>query len=81
LSGWPLSYAVWAPALALEPSWGSSRGGVIVNIVWLGAVAIALLVFRKEFDWSKRSAKLIFGVCVVLALWLAVGVLIQGGLL
>jgi hypothetical protein len=81
LSGWPLSYAVWAPALALAPSWGSSRGGVIVNIVWLAAVAIALLVFRKEFDWSQRSAKLIFGVCAVLALWLAVGVLMQGRLL
>jgi putative intracellular protease/amidase len=60
-----VSYAVW-------------RGGVIVNIIWLASVA-ALLIWRKEFDWSQPSAKIIFGVCAGLAVLLMVGFLISGG--
>jgi hypothetical protein len=78
LAGWPLSYAVWAPTLALAPSIGESRGGIIVNIIWLVAVAAAMLLWRKEFDWSQRSARLILGVCVGLAALLVVGLVLQG---
>jgi hypothetical protein len=79
LAGWPLSYALWAPTLALAPSWGDSRGGVIVNIIWLAAVAVALLIWRKHFDWSQPSAKVIFGVCAGLAVLLVIGIVVQGG--
>jgi hypothetical protein len=79
LAGWPLSYAVWAPTLALAPSWGESRGGVIVNIIWLVAIVAAILIFRKEFDLSHRATKLILGVSAALAAVLIVGVIVQGG--
>lgn len=78
LAGWPLSYAVWAPTLALT-AWPTARGGILVNVVWLAAVALAMLVFRKEFDWSQRSAKIIFGVCAGLAVVLTAGVVVQSG--
>jgi hypothetical protein len=78
LAGWPLSYAVWAPTLALTAG-GVWRGGVIVNIIWLAAVVAAMLIWRKEFDWSQPSAKIIFGVCAGLAVLLTLGVLVSGG--
>jgi hypothetical protein len=52
---------------------------VIINIIWLVAVAAALLVWRKQFDWSQPSAKIILGVCAGLAVLLMVGFLISGG--
>jgi hypothetical protein len=78
LAGWPLSYAVWAPTLALAASIGESRGGIVVNIVWLAATALAMLIWRRHFDWSQRSAKLIFGVSAGLAALLAIGLAAQG---
>jgi hypothetical protein len=77
LAGWPLSYALWAPTLALAPSITESRGGIIVNIIWLAATAVALLIWRKEFNWSHRATKLMFGVSAGLAALLIVGVVIQ----
>jgi len=76
LAGWPLSYVLWAPALAFAERIEDSRGGVIVNIIWLAAVALALLIFRNQFDWSKPSAKIIFGGCAGLAALLTVGLVV-----
>lgn len=77
LAGWPLSYALWAPTLALAPSIAESRGGIIVNIIWLAATAIALVIFRKDFDWQHRSTRIMFGVSATLAVLLIVGLVVQ----
>lgn len=77
LAGWPLSYALWAPTLALAPSFGESRGGIIVNIIWLVAIAAAILIFRRHFDLSHRATRLMMAISAGLAGLLIVGVLIQ----
>jgi hypothetical protein len=43
----------------------------------LVAVAAALLIWRKEFDWSQCATKIIFGVWVGLAALLIVGIALQ----
>jgi hypothetical protein len=77
LAGWYLSYAVWAPTLALASSFGESRGGILVNIVWLVSTVLALLIWRKDFDLSHRATRAMLLVSAALAVWLSIGVLIQ----
>ena len=77
LAGWPLSYVVWAPTLALS-GFAAAWGGIIVNMIWLAAWIVAMLVFRKHFDLAHRSNKIWLGVCAVLLVLLSVGLVVQG---
>ena len=78
LSGWPLAYALWAPTLALAPTFAEARGGVIVNMIWLAAWVAALLIWRKQFDLSHRSTRVMLGTSAALLALLSVGFLAQG---
>ena len=77
LAGWPLSYVVWAPTLALSPSFQEARGGILVNMVWLAAWVIAPFIFRKHFDLAHRNMRIWMAVCAVLLVFLLIGFLIQ----
>jgi hypothetical protein len=72
LAAWPLSYAVWAPTLALTP-FEHARGGILVNMAWLAAWVVALLVFRRHFDLAHRSNKIWLGTCALLLALLGMG--------
>lgn len=73
LAGFPLAWAAWAPALALAGSWEEARGGVTLNLVWLGALLVAILLFRSSFDFSKRSMRVLVGVIGMLFVLLLIG--------
>jgi len=77
LAGWPLGYVLWAPTLALAPSFTEARGGILVNLVWLAAWVIAPFIFRKHFDLAHRNTRIWLAVCAVLLVLLLVGFLIQ----
>jgi len=77
LAGWPLGYVLWAPTLALAPSFTEARGGILVNMVWLAAWVIAPFIFRKHFDLAHRNTRIWLAVCAVLLVLLLVGFLIQ----
>lgn len=73
MAGFPLAWAVWAPTLALSGSWAEARGGVALNLVWLGAMLASLAVFRSRFDFSRREMQAYAGALGALFLLLAVG--------
>ncbi|GEM_PF-3013680 len=77
LAGWPLAWAVWAPSLALAGSWPAARSGVLLNLFWLGASVIALLVFGRLFDLSRRVTRLHLAVMAGLFILLLAGYLLQ----
>lgn len=78
LAGWPLGWVAWALTLALASSWEAARSGVLLNLMWLGAVLASIFVFRGQFDLSQRATRLhIGGVAALFALLLA-GFIIQG---
>ena len=77
-SGFPLAWAVWAPALALS-TWDDARGGVLVNLVFLAGVPLVMLLWRGNFDLSRRPAQLMLGLFAGLAALIGAGVLLQGG--
>jgi hypothetical protein len=77
MAGWPLAWAAWAPALALAGNWSASRGGVTLNLVWLGATLVAMFLFRSQFDFSRRATRVYGGVTAALFLLLLIGYLLQ----
>jgi hypothetical protein len=77
LAGWPLGYVFWAPTLAFS-AFEHARGGILVNMVWLAAWVIAMLVWRKHFNLAHRSNKVWLGTCVLLLVLLGVGYGVQG---
>ena len=77
LAGWPLGYAVWAPTLALAPSFIEARGGILVNMVWLAAWVLAPFVFRKHFNLAHRNTRLWIAVCALLLILLLIGFWVQ----
>ena len=78
MAGWPLAWAAWAPTLALAATWPEARGGVLLNIIWLGAMLVSVFVFRRHFDLSQRSTQIYTGVIAVLFAALLAGYLLQG---
>jgi hypothetical protein len=77
LAGWPLAYVLWAPALALSPNFEAARGGIIVNMVFLAALIVAILVFRSHFDLSNRTTRLMLIGAAALLLLLLIGFVLQ----
>lgn len=77
LAGWPLAWAVWAPTLALAGSWREAQSGVLLNIVWLGAILVSLVIFRSQFDLSQRSTRIPAAVIAALFVLLLIGYLLQ----
>jgi hypothetical protein len=57
MAGFPLAWATWAPTLALARRWVDAQAGVLLNIIWLGAILASLLVFRAQFDFSQRPTR------------------------
>jgi hypothetical protein len=78
MAGWPLAWAAWAPTLALAPSWPEARGGVLLNIIWLGAMLISLVVFRSTFNLSQRRTQIYGAVIALLFIVLLLGFVLQG---
>jgi hypothetical protein len=78
MAGFPLAWAAWAPALALAPTWGEARGGVLVSMVWLAAMLVSLIVFRSRFDLSRRPTQLTLAVIAVLLISQAASYFTQG---
>jgi hypothetical protein len=66
MAGFPLAWAAWAPALALSPYWTEAQAGVLINIIWLGAMLTSLLVFRSQFDFSQLPTRVYTAVIAVL---------------
>jgi hypothetical protein len=73
LAGWPLSYVVWAPTLALAPTFAESRGGILVNMIWLAAWVVLPLLFRKHFDLAHRNTRIWMAGCAVLLVLMLAG--------
>ncbi len=79
MAGFPLSWATWAPTLALAPTWGEARGGVIVSMVWLAAVLASLIVFQSKFDLRQRTTQIYMAAIAGLLAAQAGTYFIQGG--
>lgn len=77
MAGFPLSWAVWAPTLAMAGGWAQARGGVLVNLLFLGALLVLALVFRSQFDLSRRPVQVYIGVLAALLLLLGAGFAVQ----
>lgn len=77
LSGWPLAWAAWAPALAFAGSWSAARAGVLLNLVWLGAVLTSLFIFRSQFNLSQPATRLHVAVMGTIFALLLAGYLLQ----
>ncbi|MEP7199190.1 MAG: hypothetical protein ABI874_05160 [Chloroflexota bacterium] len=78
MAGFPLGWTAWAVTLALAPTWGEARGGVLLNIVWLAAVFLSVIVFQSKFDLSQRNTRIYLGVIGVLTVALAAVYFMQG---
>jgi hypothetical protein len=79
LAGWPLGWAAWAATLALASTWTAAYFGVWLNIIWLAAVFLSILVFRKQFDLKQKTTRTFLLVNGLLLLALGVGVFLQSG--
>ena len=78
MAGFPLGWAAWAATLALAPTWGEARGGVLLNIVWLAAVFLSVIVFQARFDLRRRKTQLYAGSIAILSGVLSVSYVMQG---
>jgi hypothetical protein len=77
LAGWPLGWAAWASALALAGTWAAASAGVMLNIIWLAAILISILVFSKLFDLKKRATRLMLAVSTLFLVGLLVAYFLQ----
>lgn len=77
LAGWPLGWAAWALTLALAGTWTAARYGVLLNMVWLGAVVLSLLIYRRQFDLRQRATRLFLFAALALLVLLGAGVFVQ----
>ncbi len=71
MAGFPLAWAAWAVTLALAPTWGEARSGVLLDVIWLGAVVVSVLVFRAQFDLRRREVQVYTATAALLLLALA----------
>jgi len=55
IAGWPLSFAVWAVVLALMDCWDDMKMGIGLNIFWLAALLLTMLVFIGEFNLNRNA--------------------------
>lgn len=78
MAGFPLGWVAWALTLAAAPSWAEARGGVMVNLVWLGGILISVLVFHARFDLSKRVTQIYAAVIALLIAALGLVYFMQG---
>jgi hypothetical protein len=78
MAGFPLAWAAWAVTLALAPTWGEARSGVLLDLIWLGAVVASVLVFRGQFDLRRRPVQVYTAIAALLFLALAGVYLAQG---
>lgn len=53
MAGWPFGFAVWMVTVALMKDWEARRLGIQLNIVWLAALLVTMLLFLTEFDLSR----------------------------
>jgi hypothetical protein len=77
ISGFPLMWVGSSISLALSPSWAEAVDGVLVNIIWLAAVFLSLLIWNKRFDLSKPVTRVFAGVNLALIVLLVIGYVIQ----
>jgi hypothetical protein len=66
MAGFTLGWATWAVTLAFAADWPAARGGVLLNLIWIGATLIAMALFRSAFDWGKTSTRLFAAVAALL---------------
>lgn len=78
MSGFPFAWAAWALVLALAPTWGEARRGVLLSLVWLGAILVSLIVFQSRFNLRQRSTQIYMAVVAVLFLAQAITFVLQG---
>lgn len=79
MSGFALGWTAWAATLALAPTWTEARGGVVLNMVWLGATFLAVLVFAARFDLRLRRTQAYLLFTGGFTALLAVAYFLQGG--
>lgn len=77
MAGWPLAWAAWAPTLALAETWSEARGGVLLNVIWLAAMLASLVVFRSQFELSRRLTRIYAVVISLLFALLLIGYALQ----
>jgi hypothetical protein len=77
MAGFPLAWAAWAPALALSPYWAGAQAGVLLDVIWLGAIGLSLLVFHSQFDFSQRPTRVYAAVIAALFSLLLLAFLFQ----
>ena len=68
----------WAVTLARAESWGEANSGVLLNVIWLGALLASVVVFRSRFDLSRRPTRIYTGVIAALFVLLGLAYVIQG---
>ena len=78
MSGFPFAWAAWAPVLALSSTWGEARRGVLLSLIWLGAMLVSLIVFQSKFNLRQRATQIYMGVIAVLFLAQAMTFVLQG---
>jgi hypothetical protein len=70
MAGFPLAGTAWTITLAWAESWGEAKAGVLLNIIWLGALLATVLIFRSQFDLSRHATRIYVAVmaafCVLL---------------
>jgi hypothetical protein len=70
MAGFPLAWAAWTPTLSLASSWPEARAGVLLNVLWLGAVVVSVILARGTFDLGSRLTRLYIAIAAVLAVLL-----------
>ena len=78
MAGFPLAWVAWALTLAVAPSWGEARGGVMLDVAWLGAIFLSTIIFHRLFDLRSRITQVYLAVAGVLMVLLAAAYVMQG---
>jgi hypothetical protein len=78
MAGFPLAWAAWAATLLFAPTWAEARSGVLLNLVWLGATFISVVIFRRQFDLKLRPVQVYAAVLAILLLAVGGAYVLQG---
>ena len=78
MAGFPLGWSAWAATLALAPTWSEARGGVLLNIIWLAAIFLSVILFRSLFDLGQRNTRTYVGIVGVWLVLLLIVFVAQG---
>ena len=79
MAGFPLGWAAWAATLMFAPTWAEARSGVLLNLIWVGATFLSVLVFRGQFDLRQRPGQTYAAALGILTLAVGGVFLLQGG--